>query len=246
MNKKVDLVGKKFGRLSVLEKKYKIRKSGMRDIVWICKCECGNIKSIPTSSLLKGLTKSCGCLHNEMLILRNKEMALVNKYDLSNDYGVGYTSKGEEFYFDLDDYDKIKGYCWHINRGYVQTNIKNKTEKIHRVILNITESHEDMVVDHINHDTTDNRRCNLRICSNQENCFNSSLSKNNNSGVIGVSWHTRDCVWQSRLGKNKEMYLGQYTNINDAITARLLAEKKYYGKFAPQKHLFKRYGIEVD
>ena len=34
-----------------------------------------------------------------------------NTYDLSGEYGIGYTSKGEEFYFDLDDYDKIKDYC---------------------------------------------------------------------------------------------------------------------------------------
>ena len=48
-----------------------------------------------------------------------------NVYDLSGEYGIGYTLKGEEFYFDLEDYDKIKDYCWHINKKYVCTKYKN-------------------------------------------------------------------------------------------------------------------------
>ena len=44
-----------------------------------------------------------------------------NTYDLTGEYGIGYTSKDEEFYFDLEDYDKIKDYCWRITmQGYVR------------------------------------------------------------------------------------------------------------------------------
>ena len=45
---------------------------------------------------------------------------------------------------------------------------------------------------------------------------------------------------------NKEVFLGWYKNKEDALRARLQGEAKYYGLDAPQRHLFKQYGIEVD
>ena len=44
----------------------------------------------------------------------------------------------------------------------------------------------------------------------------------------------------------KEILLGTYENFDDAVRARLEGEKKYFGEFAPQKHLFAQYGIEED
>ena len=44
----------------------------------------------------------------------------------------------------------------------------------------------------------------------------------------------------------KSIWLGEYVDKDDAIKARLLAEVKYFGDFAPQRHLFRQYGIEVD
>ena len=44
----------------------------------------------------------------------------------------------------------------------------------------------------------------------------------------------------------KSIWLGEYADKDDAIKARLLAEAKYFGDFAPQHHLFEQYGIEVD
>ena len=49
-----------------------------------------------------------------------KKFKKYNTYDLSGEYGIGYTSKGEEFWFDLNDYNKIKDYCWYYNsNGYL-------------------------------------------------------------------------------------------------------------------------------
>ena len=44
----------------------------------------------------------------------------------------------------------------------------------------------------------------------------------------------------------KDIYLGRYSNKEDAIKARLEAEIKYFGEFAPQRHLFKQYGININ
>lgn len=63
-NKK-NLIGQKFGRLTVL------KDSGQRDnerqVMWECECECGNIILVPTRRLTYGTTKSCGCYHKDII-----------------------------------------------------------------------------------------------------------------------------------------------------------------------------------
>ena len=52
--------------------------------------------------------------------------------------------------------------------------------------------------------------------------------------------------WSARIVfDNKNLYLGRYYNKEDAIKARLQAEAKYFGEFAPQQYLFKQYSIEI-
>lgn len=71
MGKLIDLTGKQFNRLTVLE-----RDTTKAKVYWICKCQCGKIKSIESSSLRSGKTQSCGCLQKE----RSREAAA--SYDL--------------------------------------------------------------------------------------------------------------------------------------------------------------------
>ena len=67
---------------------------------------------------------------------------------------------------------------------------------------------------------------------------------NTSSGVHGVCWNKDRNRWVSTIKyKGRVNYLGKYTNKNDAIIARLLAEKKYYGDLAPQYSLFEKYNI---
>jgi hypothetical protein len=64
MGKLKDLSGNKFGRLTV------ISDTGERpwgNVLWSCKCDCGNIVNVQSQSLVSGLTKSCGCLRKEVL-----------------------------------------------------------------------------------------------------------------------------------------------------------------------------------
>ena len=64
---------------------------------------------------------------------------------------------------------------------------------------------------------------------------------------MGVGWHKKSSKWQARININKvQETLGMFSSKEDAIKARLMAEQKYYGEFAPQKHLFEQYGIGVD
>lgn len=117
MGKFIDLTEQRFGRLTVL-KEWGINKWG--NYKWICNCDCGN-QIITTSGQLRGgHTKSCGCLEQENRETVNKKF---NTYDLTGEYGIGYTSNtNEPFYFDIEDYNKIKDYCWRENKyGYIIT-----------------------------------------------------------------------------------------------------------------------------
>lgn len=62
MSKVYDLVGQRFGRLVVLEKeKQDIPNTKRTCVWWRCECDCGNIVIVPTTRLVTGVTKSCGC-----------------------------------------------------------------------------------------------------------------------------------------------------------------------------------------
>lgn len=237
-----DCIGKKFNRLIVLDEWYD---KESKQTMCKCKCDCGNFVTTRKSSLKNNHAKSCGCHKIDRM---KKE----NFYNLDGEYGIGYTAKGEEFYFDLEDYDKVKDYCWYISKsGYVCTNNlkkeKPKTIKIQNIIMGIDTSRltEDKIVDHINRDTLNNRKENLRICSKKENCINKSKFKNNTSGIIGVYYKKEYKKWYSIIRNNgKQQQSPYFKNKEDAIIYRLNDEYKIYGKdFAPQRHLFKEYGI---
>lgn len=144
-----------------------------------------------------------------------------------------YNNKGEVFaivLIDAEDYDNIKDYKWYLTKGYV-TN--RKLGKLHRYLTN-TPKH--LVVDHINMNKLDNRKENLRVCKQQQNCFNKLEQKNNSSGHRGVTFNKRNNKWRARIGLNeKQIHLGYYDKLEDAIEARLSAENKYYKEFSPTK-----------
>ena len=227
--------GDRYGKLTVIkEVSPRITPSGRKQRMVLVQCSCGSEPfEVALSSLRNGNTKSCGCYNKDKLKETHKKY---NTYDLETyEYGVGYTTKGEEFYFDLEDYDLIKDYCWHINRrGYVVTN-DNKTSKqtqvkMHRLVMNAEDG---MVIDHIYHCKTDNRKSQLRICAQADNCKNASVYKNNNSGVTGVIWYKQTSKWRANISVDgKRIYLGYFSTKEDAIQARKEAEEKYFGEFA--------------
>lgn len=210
---------------------------------WFCICDCGEKTTVSSSDLLNGNTKSCGCYQKEMASKHNSRR---NTYDLSKTFGIGYTLKNEEFYFDLEDYDKIKDYCWYIEtRGRVCARNKenHKTpHKLHRIVMDVFNP--SIEIDHKNRNQIDNRKSNLRVCTHKENLCNQSLSKANKTGTTGVALRKDIGKYISYIMvDNKSIKLGNYINIEDAIVARLKAEKEYFGEFAPQQHLFEKYNI---
>lgn len=158
--------GDKFGRLTVIG----TCKNQKNHTLYLCKCECGKEKKAYSFNLVKGQTQSCGCLQKEKAKEANTKK---NEYRFEDDYVVGITTKGEEFLFDKEDYEEISKYCWLIlKNGYVSCCKDGKTITMHRFLMTPPP---DKVVDHINHNRADNRRSNLRICTNAENCRNRAV-----------------------------------------------------------------------
>lgn len=184
--------------------------------------------------------------------MRKAKRRYFNKFNLTGEYGIGYTKKGEEFYFDLEDYDKVKEYTWYKDiHGYIKTHFyveeKKTTAYLHRIILGFKHG-DTRKVDHENRNKVDCRKKNLRVATSHTNSMNGSLRKNNHSGVIGVilEGHCKYKKWTAELMLNrKKVYQKYFENKEDAIKARLEAEAKYFGEFAPQKHLFEQYGIQL-
>lgn len=168
-----------------------------------------------------------------------------NTYDLSGEFGIGYTRKDEKFYFDLEDFDLIKNYCWYIESGgRVCARSKNdKTPyKIHRIIMKITDP--EVEIDHKNHLQWDNRKSNLRICNHNQNLKNTKIESVNTSGYKGV-WFRKDTnKYAARIEFNgKKINLGCYFTLEEALIARLKAEKEYFGEYSSQQQLFEKYNI---
>lgn len=238
-----DLTGQRFGRLLVLsqnENDY-VSPCGRRAALWNCRCDCGKSCIKNGWYLTKGDTQSCGCIENEGKAKRGREMFIkYNTYDLSGDYGIGYTEEGEKFYFDKEDYNKIKDYYWSYDtNGYVTSRNKDRKEiKLHRIVMNAQNGD---VIDHIKHPPRkehkiDNRKQNLRFVTASQNSMNQHLRTNNTSGVTGVSWHKEKNKWCASIGiNNKQIYLGSFESFNDAVKARKNAENEYF-----KEHSFDR------
>lgn len=226
-------------RLTVIEQAEDyISKSGRHYAQWLCSCSCDNKQLIVRSdSIRNGGTKSCGCLENEIRIANGHKNKKYNTYDLeTHEYGVGFTEKGEEFWFDKEDYDLIKNYFWYYNGGgYVHAYDINtkKIISLHRLVMGFPDSKFD--IDHKNHPPRnehkkDNRKSNLIVVEHYKNGQNRSCGKNNTSGVVGVSFNKKDGLWYSYIQVNKKLIgLGYFKEKDDAIKARKEAEMKYFG-----------------
>lgn len=238
-----DLTGQKFGRLTVVKQSEDFSNGDRMVAGWYVFCECNptHIFSVRQKDLKSGHTKSCGCLVSDNARIVGKlndgsNQKKYNTYNLTGEYGIGYTLKGEEFYFDLEDYDKIKNYCWHIDdKGYVVSQNNKIPFYMHRFILNVTD--ENIVVDHIYHNKNDNRKSQIRLCNNAENCRNAIAGKNNSSGVVGVHFNQERNKWESTIKVNRKgIMLGRFDNIEDAIQCRLEAQDYYFGEFSNKEN----------
>lgn len=142
----------------------------------------------------------------------------------------------KEVLIDEEDLPKLKDLnllLWTSNRCntfYVRVLRKSKEIKLHRLILGITNPK--VIIDHINGNGLDNRKCNLRIATFSGNSANSRMYSSNKTGYRGVylrdSGRYRACI---RVN-NKLIHLGSFDTKEEAAKAYNVVAKKYHGEFA--------------
>jgi hypothetical protein len=149
-------------------------------------------------------------------------------------------TKGQRTMVDDEDYNELNKYRWCAHKSpsnktyyairfsYVEG--KQKRLHMHRVIMNTPDG---MFTDHINGNGLDNRKYNLRICTNSQNQHNTGLRTDNTSGYKGVSWHKKDKKWLTAIQINKKrVYLGSFETAENAYTAYCNKAKEVRGEFA--------------
>ena len=132
---------------------------------------------------------------------------------------------------DIEDIENVKDIRWYLgSQGYIMGHIGNKKNITLHKIITKTGSRE--LVDHINCNKLDNRKCNLRNATYQENVFNKKCPKNNKSGHRGIRVMPSGRFSAYITINKKQISLGTYDTFEEAKKTRLEAEQKYFGKYA--------------
>ena len=110
-----------------------------------------------------------------------------------------------------------------------------KQYKIHRLVANTFIPKIDNMknyIDHVDCNRFNNTVSNLRWCTQQENCFNHRLNKNNTTGIKGLYFKKNSQKWHAYIKFNyKKIHIGCYENIDDAKIARQAKAKELFGDF---------------
>lgn len=135
-------------------------------------------------------------------------------------------TKGFEAIVDDQDYELVSQYHWYFDK-YARGSVKGKKIGIHNLIMNA------QYIDHINGDKLDNRRANLRPCTNQQNQMNRGANKNNTSGYKGVAYDKRRSKYSAQIRYNRKLiWLGYYPTAEDAYGAYKAKAAELFKEFA--------------
>lgn len=107
---------------------------------------------------------------------------------------------------------------------------------LHRIILSRILSRTlrpNETADHIDNNSLNNCRNNIRLASHAENCRNSKRPTHNSSGYKGVSWQSSTSKWRAYIKVNQRViHLGCFNSLEDAYAAYCEAAQHYFGEFA--------------
>ena len=204
-----NLIGKRFGKLVVKEL---LPSDGSGHRKWLCECDCGNTYTACTGYLNNGSTTHCGCVTSpDISGKRFGKITVIRRTENRRKVGKRMITEWE-----------CRCDCGNI---------------VYRTIEQLNNAKV--------------RMCST--CSQQNNVQQAfknagfvrgtqvtkikdrTLIKTNTSGCRGVYWHKKNKKWEARLKfKGKLLYLGSYSNFEDAVEARQRGEKEYFDAFLEQ------------
>ena len=215
----------------------------------LCK-RCNTTKDLSEFGVNRSRTDGLQYICRQCINIRyRKNNPLVKRRRTPNGNGIDtvYLVNGEGCIVDKGDYDLVSKYVWCLatkdeyamawvnseNRSRDGLDGHCKTIRMHRLIMCPPRG---MVVDHINGNTLDNRRENLRICTQHRNTMHrTKLNKNNTNGHIGVDiLPNKINKYRARICINKKLkHLGCFPTMEEAVSCRQEAEMKYFKEYNP-------------
>ena len=145
-------------------------------------------------------------------------------------------TQGKIAIIDTKNVPLIKNYPWYawFNKNTNSWYAAHKTAKrffwMHRLVLNATKG---VFVDHVNHDSLDNRETNLRFCTQSQNHHNQRIRSNNSTGFKGVSFNKQRHGYMALIMVNKKrVELGVFDTAEKAHAAYCEAATRFFEDFA--------------
>ena len=164
-----------------------------------------------------------------------------NDYRIEGDYAIInlYNQKSikvGEFIIDLEDLERVIQKKWrisfdnHIVTGNCTPN--NPSTQLSYIVLNIPVT-KGLVIDHIDCNPFNNRKNNLRVCLQSQNCINRSFcSRNKYNGIIGCSWSKDHQAYAPEIrANNQRVHLSYYDTFEEGVFARLIAEERLFKEY---------------
>lgn len=143
-------------------------------------------------------------------------------------------TQGQFAIVDADDYERLSQHKWcafKVGNGcYARRHSAGKTTYMHHEVINVPAG---MVCDHINHNTLDNRRCNLRACTYSQNAHNRLPCEHGTSKYKGVCWDKNNLKWKASICYQYDViHIGYYDYEEDAAIAYDDMAIELFGEFA--------------
>lgn len=147
---------------------------------------------------------------------------------------------GHKVLIDDADWDLVQGYNWYVaalKRKYpyfhIRANYRIEGEVVHVLMHRlIMDAKQGQIVDHINSDSADNRRENLRFVTRGQNMQNSKARAHSKSGVRNVSFEARSGLFLATVRADKVRYRKRFKSMEDASAWATAKRKELHGEFA--------------
>lgn len=149
--------------------------------------------------------------HRQVSIVDDGDFEWLNRFT----WHAKLRSDGRGFYAD---------HAWRLPSGRVHH------IRMHRMLLKTPVGQR---IDHVDGDSLNNQRANLRFCTASENGGNARLNRNNRSGFKGVFWRWDCCRWRVSITvEHRKFCVGHFSTLLEAAQAYDEAAVKFYGEFA--------------